>query len=456
MNNIIQTFVTKITQYVWDSDLRSYRFPVSLVIKTARMVHCITRDLSQGQLTLLAMSLVYTTLLSLVPMLAVSFSVLKAFGVHNQIEPLLYNITAPMGDKGVEIVNRILGFVDNINAGALGAVGLGILLYTVVSMLQKTERAFNYIWKVNRPRRFTQRFSDYLSVILVGPVLIFTAIGVTASIKNNQLVQAIQSIEPFGSLIHYISLLLPYLLVILAFSFIYIFIPNTRVRYRSAFIGAIVSGILWEGAGLAFASFVASSTTQTAIYSSFAILIFFIIWLYLGWVILLIGASVSFYHQNPLQMTRNYHAVAINNHLREHLALLIMHYIGDSFYRDRPAWTVDAISAELSIAKDSIHDILDLLEANHIVTENADEPPAYLPARAMDTIKLMDILDAVRIYNPQPEMINKQRLTSESVDQIMDNVRNAIINALAEQTLKDMVINHDIRASKESLTEEHI
>ena len=205
--------------------------------------------------------------------------------------------------------------------------------------------------------------------------------------------------------------------------------------------------VLWQGAGFAFASFVASSTTQTAIYSSFAILIFFIIWLYLGWVILLIGASVSFYHQNPLQMTRQYHAVAINNHLREHLALLVMHYIGDSFYRDRSPWTIDALSNQLSISKDSIRDILDLLEANHIVTENAQDPAGYIPARAMDTIKLMDILDTVRIYNPQPEMINKQRLTSTSVDRIMEDVRNAIIGALSEQTLKELVVSQDILAS---------
>jgi len=441
----IRTYLTQFSHFVWETNLRSTSGAKQFLIKSARITQCVFRDITRDQLTLLAMSLVYTTLLSLVPLIAVSFSVLKAFGVHNQIEPLMYNLVIGMGDKGAELIERIMGFVDNINAGALGALGLGILLFTVVSMLQKIERAFNYIWKINRPRRLAQRFSDYLSVILVGPVLIFTALGLITSVKKTGLVQYLENIEPFGSILSIGSQFLPYLLVIFAFTFIYIFIPNTKVKLRSAFIGAVVSGLLWEGAGLTFASFVASSTTQTAIYSSFAILIFFIIWLYLGWMILLIGADVSYYHQNPLQMSRNRHPVEINTHLKERLALLLMHYIGDSFYHNRPAWTVDMLSGKLAISRDVIQKVIDLLIANQIVTENAHVPTGLLPARDLDTIKLIDIIDAVRVYNPQPERINKARLSSVPVDAIMENLRSAIVSSLNERSLKDMVLEEDLK-----------
>ena len=110
-------------------------------------------------LTLQAMSLVYTTLLSLVPLIAVSFSVLKGFGVHNQVEPMLSSVLAPLGDKGAEITSKIIEFVENTKAGVLGSLGLVLLFYTVVSLIQKIERSFNFTWRISKPRPFAQRFS---------------------------------------------------------------------------------------------------------------------------------------------------------------------------------------------------------------------------------------------------------------------------------------------------------
>ncbi len=150
----------------------------SIPLKGIRILYVIVRDLVQGQLTLRAMSLVFTTLLSLVPVIAVSFSVLKAFGVHNQVEPLLFGFLEPLGDKGVEVTNQIIGFVDNIKVGVLGAVGIAMLIYTAVSLIQKVEDTFNYTWHVQRSRSFATRFSSYLSVIIIGPVLVFSSLGV--------------------------------------------------------------------------------------------------------------------------------------------------------------------------------------------------------------------------------------------------------------------------------------
>src|SRR5690554_4428770 len=144
------------------------------------------------------MSLVYTTLLSIVPLLALSFSVLKAMGVHQRMEPLLYQFFEPMGPQGMEVAERILGFVDNMRVGVLGSVGLALLVYTVISLVQKIERSFNTIWRVPEMRSMAQRFSNYLSVIMVGPLLMVSAIGVTAAIFSSEIAQTLIAIEPFG------------------------------------------------------------------------------------------------------------------------------------------------------------------------------------------------------------------------------------------------------------------
>ena len=186
----------------------------------------------------------------------------------------------------------------------LKSLKLLFLLYTVVSLIQKVESSFNYVWQVERLRGLAQRFSSYLSVILIGPVLVFTALGVTATAMNNALVQQLMSVEPFGELLVSFSRLVPYLLVIAAFIFIYMFIPNTRVKFLPAFVGGVVAGILWQSNDWAFATFVASSSNYVVIYSSFAILILLLIWLYLNWLILLLGAQVAFYIQYPQYMSR--------------------------------------------------------------------------------------------------------------------------------------------------------
>ena len=228
-----------------------------------------------------------------------TFSVLKAFGVHQQIEPILSQAFDPLGEKGAEITTNIIQFVDNLQVGVLGAVGVAGLFYTTYSLIEKIEEALNSIWRVEEGRTFARRITDYLSVVLVGPVFVFTAFGMMASSQSHWLVQKVIEIQPFGYLIVALTNLLPFLFMCMLFTFVYKFVPNTPVKTGSAFVGGLTAGICWQVAGMAFAAFVASSGRYSAIYSSFAVLILFLIWLYVGWLIVLAGAQVAYYHQYP-------------------------------------------------------------------------------------------------------------------------------------------------------------
>ncbi|HQU15702.1 MAG: ribonuclease BN [Chromatiales bacterium 21-64-14] len=420
------------------------------VVYPLRLTWAVFRELAEGQLTLRAMSLVYTTLLSLVPLLALSFSVLKAFGVHNQIEPFLFHVLAPLGERGVEIANRIIEFVDNLKVGVLGAIGLAMLIYTVVSLIQKIEHSFNYIWHVTRLRRMAQRFSDYLSVILIGPVLIFSAIGITASVLNNSIVQQLTAIEPFGTAIFLLGKLIPYFLIIGAFAFIYTFIPNTRVQFRAAMTGAVVAGVLWESAGWAFASFVVSSTRYTAIYSSFAILVMFMIWLYMSWLILLVGATIAFYVQHPEHLAAHRRRPRISARLREHLALLVMVLVGRHYYEGRPAWTEDDLLRRLRIPMEAVDSVLEPLVRNGLLILTADDPPTYLPGRDLETIRSKAVLDVVRTAEESAgaDLGAGAPLRSEpGVEAILARMDQAVQSALGESTVKQLVVADTVRAA---------
>ena len=253
----------------------------------------VVRDFVQNLVKLQAMALAFETLLSLAPLLAVVFSLLKAFGVHNRMEPALAEALAPLGEKGQEITDHLIGFVDKMSASALGSVGLVTLFITVLSLMSTIEDSFNHVWRVKSPRRLARRFSDYLSAIVVGPVLVFAAVTITATLQNNAIVHALASLQAFGAVILFLLRLIPYITLWGAFTFVYIFIPNTRVRLSSALVGGLVAALLWQTVGWGFAVFVTSSTRYYVIYSSFAILLLFLLWLHVGWMIVLLGAQVA-------------------------------------------------------------------------------------------------------------------------------------------------------------------
>lgn len=425
---------------LWDTDLSHSSTWRRRLFGSLRVAYAVGRDIADGQLTLRAMSLVYTTLLSLVPLLAVSFSVLKAFGVHNQVEPLLLNLLSPLGDKGMEITTRIIEFVENIKAGLLGSVGLAFLIYTVISLLQKVERAFNFTWHVNHHRPFTQRFSDYLSVILIGPVLVFSAMGLTASVASSGLFQQLASIQPLGSLIEGAGRLIPYLLIIGAFTFVYLFVPNTKVRLLSALVGAMIAGVLWESAGWLFASFVVSSVKYTAIYSAFATLIVFMIWLYLSWLILLVGASIAFYHQHPEYVRLERQQIKLSNRSRERLALNVMALVGKRFYERRPQWDVEHMAQQLELPIDLVEEMAELLARAGLLARTLDGPTRYLPGRPLETVAVSELLEAVRRSGSSPHLDRHHHAVNVTVDRVLERLERHQREILAGQTLKDLAL----------------
>ena len=395
-----------------------------VVHRVSRVLFAVIRDVLNGNLTLHAMGLVYTTMLSVVPLLALSFSVLKAMGVHNQLTPLLYSFFEPMGQQGVDIADNVLGFVDNIKVGVLGSVGLILLIYTVISLVQKIERSFNYIWRVPQLRSIGQRFSNYLSVIMVGPLLMASAIGVTATIMNSSVVHEAMQIEPFGFLIASSSRLMPFVLIIAAFTFVYLFMPNTKVHFKSALIGGVVSGITWQMTGVLFASFVVSSAQYEAIYSGFAVGIVLLIWLYICWLILLLGSSIAYYNQNFNSITRSYD-VKVSAEVSERLALAIMKEVSQRYDQSKEPITQLQLEELLPVPPVLTREVSDKLLRQSILMVAGGSGDALVPGTSLDKISVLDVIKAVR--TDEEGLVERLKLNAglcafqDSVDQVLES-----------------------------------
>lgn len=428
-------------ELIWPEDMGAMPGWKRSLIRAMQIAYALVRDMLDGQLTLRAMSLVYTTLLSLVPLLALTFSVLKGFGVHNQLEPVLLNALAPLGDKGAEIAARIVGFVENIKVGVLGALGLGLLVYTVISLLHKIEKSFNYTWHITRSRPLGQRFSEYLSVVLVGPLLIFSALGMTATMMSSSIVQAMVSVPLLGTLVDSIGRLIPYVLVIAAFTFVYVFMPNTKVRLGPALTGGLVAGVAWEAMGWAFGSFVVSSSSYTAVYSGFAILIMFMIWLFVSWLILLLGASIAFYCQHPEHLGLPRDRIRLSPATLERLSLLIMYFIGRRYYRHEPGWRLEDLTQWLGVPSNVAEAVLDKLHDASLVLRTSEASPPYVPGRDMDTLQVRQVLEAVRAAHDTTGLTPWKLVAEPAVDHLLRDMDKAMDAAIGDKTLKDMILD---------------
>lgn len=444
----LSDFPRKIQSSVWDPDPGELSFWYATALQTLRGSWVVVRDLRSGQLNLRAMSLVYTTILSLVPLLAISFSVLKGFGVHEQLETAMMAALLPLGEKGVEIGIRIVEFVENVKVGVLGSVGLALLLYTVISLMQKIERSFNFIWHVAEERAFAQRFSDYLSVIVIGPVLVFASLGISASLLNADVVQAVTAIEPFGTVLHYVGLLLPFALVVTAFTFIYLFMPNTRVRVRSAFVGALFAGLLWHVVGWGFTYFVVSSAQYTAIYSAFAALIVFMLWLYAAWLVLLIGASVAFYHQNPRHLSLLPERQKLSVRMVERLSLALLAEIITDFMSGETRPDTETLAHRLHLRADTADELITALAAADLIIATNGSPQRWLPARAPESLTLIDAMSAIRSAGETPAQGPETVHIPGAVEGLLAGLDQEAAAKLARQTMADLVRSGDLAVSE--------
>lgn len=423
---------------IWQRELDSLGVVQRCSVIVARLIHVLARDLSAGQITMRAMGLVYTSLLSLVPLLALAFSLLKAFGMNNTLRPMLERFLAPLGEGAEPLIDTITGFVANVQVGVLGVVGLVVLLYSVVSLIQKIEMGCNAIWEVRSTRSLGRRFTEYLSILLVGPLIMVAAISMTASLASNTVVTYLSNVEVFGTLLYVGGKTLPYIMYSAAFTFLYSFMPNTRVHFLPALGGGLFAGILWQTASVGFTTFAANAGNVNAIYSGFAILILLLFWLYISWLIMLTGCRVAFLLQHQEQLTRTPYPPPMNNYQREKLALLVSTLVADRFLHGDTPWRAAQLARQLRVPPSHVYGVTAQLVAADILIETDHTLAQLLPRRDIAELTVNDIIRAVRgsdeVASPAPDHPHERQITA-----LLQAAETAHDDTLATLTLRQLV-----------------
>lgn len=424
----------RIEQLLWHPRTDRIAAAGRAVVATLRLCYAVLRDIGSGPLTMHAMGLVYVTLLSLVPLLAVSFAALKAFGFHRQMQPLLQQFLSPLGQRGAELTEHVIGFVDNAQGNLLAGLGVLLLFITAVAMAEKVEGSLNHIWRVERPRSLGRRISEYLSVIIVGPVVMVAAMTLIASLRSLTAIgipPGTGGVDPGRTL----AGVAPYLLVTSGFTLVNWFVPNTRVDLRAAMTGGLVGGVLWASTGAAFTTFVVNAATAISIYNTFAIAITALFWLYLCWLMLLIGAQVAFYVQNPDYQRIGYRQPVTGTGQQEQSALAIMLLAAMRFRDGHGPTSLAHITRATGLPGLALAPIVERLHAAGLLERTSHDK--LLPGRTPEQILLQEILQAVR--HPQRSDIQPQVHYPAALAAVSQRLEAALAGALDDASLASLI-----------------
>lgn len=410
--------------------------PLGVLLRVLRYPYAVLRDLSRGQVNLRAMGLVYTTLLSLIPLLAFSFAILKVFGAHRDLEPIVYEFFRPVGRSATELTAKVMEFADNVSSGIVGSVGLALLLWTLLGTIQKIEDSFNFLWRVEQPRSFGRRIAEYLSLLILGPLLLVVFLGLAHSAIQSAAMQTLAALPLMDRLMALGLALAPYAMVTTIFTGLYMFVPNTSVRIGPALVGGLAAGVLWAATGKLFTELVVYTTRLTVVYAGFAIIVAALLWTYLGWLILLVGVQLSFYVQNPAYLRLGLVELRLSSVELEELTLKVMYLIGAAHTRGDVRWRVNTLARELGLPGIAISQVVAALERAGMLTANDKEQ--LVPARDIGHIRLRDILDVARNQR-SGHATPRDAVPVPTVDALRASLEHAWRERCGERTLRDLV-----------------
>ncbi|MGD9977722.1 MAG: YihY/virulence factor BrkB family protein [Bacteroidales bacterium] len=439
INNInrAQKFVT---HDVWSTHIDELPPKLKLPFKYLRVILLALRGFNEDRVQIKASALTYYTLMSIVPVFAMVFGIAKGFGFDKYLEQQI--MSNFQGQE--EVLNRVITFASSLlertGGGIIAGVGIVMLFWSVIKVLTSIEKAFNDIWQIEKSRTFTRKFTDYLSIILIAPILLISSSSIHIFLATQ-----ITSIAEKSELLSYVSPILlfsleflPYLLVWILFSFVFIAMPNTKVSYTSGIVAGVIAGTGFAITQWAYIYLQVGVSKYNAIYGSFAALPLFLIWLQTSWLIVLFGAEISFAYQNVEMYEFEKETNHISHTNRKILSVLILTTIIRRFKNAEQPLTSLELSKMLYMPQRLMRNLLDTMVECGLICEvvlQESKNSAYQPAQHIDHLSLAFVEEKLdnhgfSIEPDLPEMIR--------VKTICDNFTASYRNITKETLLGNL------------------
>ena len=401
-SNFISRAVTYFREGVWQTRLDDLPRIKAFFIRQLRILVLSVQGFSRDACPLRASALTFYSLLSLVPVAAMVFGVAKGFGFDRRLETELLGKFPGQEEVVLQVISFARSFLENTKGGLIAGIGLVILFWTVVKVLGHIEAAFNHIWGIEDHRSFSRKFGDYLSIMFVAPILVLVSGSATVFITTQvtTITTKIAILGMFSTVIFAMLKLIPFVLLWILFTIIYMLMPNIRVRLFSGITAGIVSGTLYQIVQWFYINFQVNASRYNAIYGSFAALPLFLIWLQISWFIVLLGAEISCAHQTVETGEIEMDTEGVSPYLTRLVGLSAVHRIVSLFAAGNPPPTVDALANHLGISVRLVRHVLDNLVRAGIVSricvdELGDQELSYQPALDIQRIRVLDVAAAL-------------------------------------------------------------
>lgn len=442
IGELISKFFTFIRIDIWRIRLDDLPFGKSFLIKQLRIIILAFRGYNEDRCLLRASSLTFYTLLSIVPVAAMFFGVAKGFGFERRLEDQLFERFP--GQE--EVLRQVIHFSDSLleqtRGGLIAGIGVLVLFWAVLKVLGHIEMALNDIWEIKKQRSWGRKFSDYLSIMLISPILVLMSGSATVFITTQvtQITQKVALLGVFSPLISFLLKFMPYALIWVLFTLLYIIMPNTRVNFKAGLLGGVVAGTLYQIAQGAYISFQIGTAKYNAIYGSFAALPLFLMWVQISWWIVLFGAELSFANQNVDTYEYEPDSLKVSQGFKKLLTLQIVHLLIKKFANGDKPLTDKQISNRLEIPIRLVHSILfDLVTADLVseIRTEADKEFAYQPARDINTMTIQYVLEALDHKGTEDIPVAKTEGHQALFDALKD-FSEAMKESPANKLLKDI------------------
>lgn len=408
------------------------------VIKQLRVIILSLRGFKEDMCSLRASALTFYSLLSIVPVIALAFAVAKGFGSEKLLEKQLLERLPGQEVALLQIMDFAHTLLEQTRGGMIAGIGMGFLFWIVIKLLSNIENSFNHIWGIKESRSVTRKISDYISITLICPVLIIMSSSITVFIitQISHITERFSFLGVFSPVIFFLFKLLPYLVTCGVFTFIYIFMPNTKVNFIHGLVAGVIAGTSYQIAQWGYINFQVGVAKYNAIYGSFAALPLFLFWLQISWLVVLFGAEISFALQNIDTYEFEPDCLLISNSFKRLLSLETAHLLVKSFSDGQKPQTAFQISHTLEIPIRLVHQILYELTKSGIVAEvkiDDDKEFAYQPARTVSLLTIKYIIDALDNSGandiPVAQTRELKELT-ETLRQFSETIRNSPENKL--------------------------
>ena len=403
--------------------------------KQLQLALYVWKEFWQDNSLLRASGLTYTTLLTLVPLLALMFALLKGLGVQKALEPFfLERLTG----GSHPITERIMEYVSRIHVGSLGTLGITFLFLTMILVLTNIEMAFNQIWQVDRGRPWLRKCSDYLGLVVILPAAMFVSLSLMTFVKSHLVTQELLSIDLLGRIYVYLLKIAPFFIMWLAFSFIYLFMPNTRVNPISASAGGIIGGTLWQFCQWAYIHYQFGFDTYGAIYGALSQLPMLLIWIFVSWIILLLGAEIAFAHQNlaRFRLRQRWRAQPTVN--RSYWGLQLLLLVCKRFEAGKLPPTIMELAEELKMPADETRALLGVIEDMGALKAGGENGHEVLPARDIKHLMVFDLVEGLEQRESIPETMVAEGY-GKIILEVLELVREQGKKGVADLSLADLL-----------------